>query len=165
MTVTALSEAENGFVHGVAVRLARCRRLPTMHFAANKPVSTHVLATFNSNGLTCVQATSNAHVRVDLDGYYSSTSSFHAVPIRRLRDTRTGARPAGGRVLTIAVTGNGVPADAAAVALDLTALDGARPGHLTAFPCGSAAPTSSALEFQRGAAARTTRCQQGRFAR
>ncbi len=151
VTVTALSEAKSG-----SLTVWPCSSpkpsLPNLHYAANKPVSSHVLATFDSSGLTCVQATTNAHVRVDMDGYYSSTSSFHAVPIRRLRDTRTGARPAGGRVLTIAVTGNGVPADAAAVALDLTALDGAGAGHLTAFPCGSKAPTSSALEFQRGAA-------------
>ena len=124
MTVTALSKAKSG-----SLTVWPCSSpkpsLPNLHYAANKPVSSHVLATFDSSGLTCVQATTNAHVRVDMDGYYSSTSSFHAVPIRRLRDTRTGARPAGGRVLTIAVTGNGVPADAAAVALDLTALDGA----------------------------------------
>jgi Bacterial Ig-like domain (group 3)/IPT/TIG domain len=52
---------------------------------------------------------------------------------------------------TINVTGNfGVPANATAVLLNVTAVNPAAPGYITAFPTGAAAPNTSNINFGAG---------------
>ncbi len=80
----------------------------------------------------------------------------------RLADTRDGqpttdglfagggARVAGS-VFELPVAGRGgVPADAAAVALNVTAVGASPGGHVTVFPCGATQPTASNLNFVAG---------------
>ena len=58
---------------------------------------------------------------------------------------------AAGSVTEIQVTGRaGVPADAAAAALNVTVTDAQAAGYVTVFPCGSARPTASTLNFVAG---------------
>ena len=63
---------------------------------------------------------------------------------------KTGAtRVAAGSVTEVTVAGNfGVPADATAVALNLTVVNPRRYGWLTAFPCGAEMPVVSNLNFR-----------------
>ncbi len=70
-----------------------------------------------------------------------------------IRDTvlATDGRPARGSVSRVPVQGvGGVPADAAAVAVNLTVTDPRSSGFLTAFPCGVAQPLASNANFTRG---------------
>ncbi len=147
VTVTALSEARNG-----SLTIWPCGSpmptLPTMQFGKNTRTTDHVLATFNSTGRTCVQATRSTDVLVDMDGYYSSSSSYHPVVVQRIADTTGATRPVAGHVVHITIPAASVPAGSSAVALTLTAVNEAHAGHFTAFPCGSAAPSASALQFQ-----------------
>lgn len=70
----------------------------------------------------------------------------------RLLDTRSGAQPGSGQVLTVPVLGRaGVPTTGVgAVSLNLTAVASASGGYLTAFPCGGSAPASSSLNLAVG---------------
>jgi len=79
---------------------------------------------------------------------------FVPVPPTRLLDTRTGegaaapgALPADG-VLDVPIGGRaGVPADALAVAVNLTATNAAAAGYVTAWPTGAPRPTASNLNL------------------
>src|SRR6185295_3672058 len=58
-----------------------------------------------------------------------------------------------GSTLVLNVAGRGgVPADAAAVVLNVTAAGGQGPGFITAFPCDAAQPMTSSLNFVAGEA-------------
>jgi subtilisin family serine protease len=77
--------------------------------------------------------------------------TFVAVDPGRLLDTRQGAMPGPGTVTQVIVGGRfGIPADAPAVALNVTMTDATAAGFVTVFPCGSAAPTASNLNFVAG---------------
>jgi hypothetical protein len=70
----------------------------------------------------------------------------------RLRDVG-GPRPQGaGTVYELQVAGRGgVPADASAAVLNVTANDAASAGFATVWPCGSGRPNASSLNFAEGA--------------
>lgn len=77
----------------------------------------------------------------------------------RLADTRAGspvgvpaveARMRPGEVLTVPVSADGVPGDARAVALNVTAVNPAAAGHLRVYPCGGVAPMASTLNVTAG---------------
>ena len=93
-----------------------------------------------------------------------TAASYVALVPARLLDTRTdpssstvdgGGLGAGlaaaGSVTEIQVTGRaGVPADAAAAALNVTVTEAQGGGFVTVFPCGSPRPTASTLNFVAG---------------
>ncbi len=58
----------------------------------------------------------------------------------------------GGTSISLKVTGGDVPATALAVALNVTAVDGAGSGYLTIFPDGGPQPGTSSVNFSPGAA-------------
>jgi len=86
----------------------------------------------------------------------AATQIVPVVPVRLL-DTRTGigAAPiklAGGGIVELLVTGptSGVPDDAAAVALNVTATEADADGFITVWPCGAERPTASNLNVTAG---------------
>lgn len=70
-----------------------------------------------------------------------------AVDPTRLLDTRVEQRriSAGGTIEIVAAGRNGVPDDASAVVLGVTATDAEAPGYVTVYPCGLDRPTVSNL--------------------
>ena len=96
----------------------------------------------------CIRTDAASHVLVDLQGAFvpatvpapPGQSRFQplATP-SRLADTRNTGRTS---ILTI-----GVPADADAVAVNLTATGADSPGFLTAYPCGDTVPNVSNVNF------------------
>jgi len=96
---------------------------------------------------------------VDLGGYYAlgaPTAGGGTVTVTptRVLDTRIGlggpTAIASGASLSLKVTGGVVPADAAAVLLNLTVAGPSLPGYLAAYPAGVAAPTVSNVNFAGG---------------
>ncbi|MCU1396661.1 MAG: hypothetical protein JWM34_5089 [Ilumatobacteraceae bacterium] len=93
----------------------------------------------------------------------SAAHEYVPLPPARLADTRPGGttvdgsfagtgRLAAGSTMQLAVAGRGgVPADAAAVALNVTVTEAAGAGYLTVYPCGAAQPTASNLNYDEGA--------------
>lgn len=87
----------------------------------------------------------------------SATTSAQPLPLpRRILDTRSGVgaprgRLTGGQALQLTVTGaSGVPADAVAVALNVTSTESDLPGYVTVWPCGTPQPTASNLNWTAG---------------
>lgn len=102
----------------------------------------------------------NTDVVIDVLGY-TNAAAANFTP-QRLMDTRPGqptndGKESGGGPLGPRVTRNlpvagrgGIPADAAAVALNITATDTTSASYLTVWPAGAAHPSTSNLNFTAG---------------
>ena len=106
----------------------------------------------------CVYTQSGAHLIVDVVGYAPHGSGFVGVVGSRLLDTRTGGDPVGSKVVAgqaveLAVTGGGgVPDNAAAVAVNVTATGADADAYVTVWPCGNAPrPLASHFNIRVGA--------------
>ncbi|MDD9377800.1 hypothetical protein M8Z33_14250 [Streptomyces sp. ZAF1911] len=94
----------------------------------------------------------------DVTGYFtaSKAAGYGALAPTRIVDTREGQGTAKGQVpgygsFDIGIAGRaGVPAGATAVALNLTVTNPRSAGHLTAYPAGKPAPTTSNVNFTAG---------------
>ncbi len=112
----------------------------------------------------CVYTQTPTHVIVDLTGFYTFGASFSGIQPARLLDTRIGAefptidnqfagigRRVGNTSTEVKVAGRGgVPADAAAVAVNVTAINPALDGFITVYPCGESLPLASTVNFRAG---------------
>jgi len=97
-------------------------------------------------------------------GAVTPVASLVALTPSRLLDTRSGpnyltidgffqgnGRRDAGTTLELTVTGRGgVPNNAGAVVLNVTAVSPSAPGHLTVFPCGTDVPLTSTLNYGPG---------------
>ena len=117
-----------------------------------------VLAPIDSTGEVCIWTYADAHVLVDINGWF--TSGFEGRAPDRIVDTREGrGAPPGklgaGQTLRVPVSGVGdVPASGVkAVALNVTAVETAGWGFFTVWPCGSLMPPdASHVNFIRSGA-------------
>ena len=112
----------------------------------------------------CIFASASTHVVADLTGFHRGTSVYTPVSPARLLDTRSGAgittvdglflagraRPAGSTLELQVARRAGVPYDATTAVLNITVTDPSRPGFLTVYPCGSARPTASNVNYDAG---------------
>jgi hypothetical protein len=122
-----------------------------------------VVVQLGTDGRVCVFTQAATHLVVDVAGYFASSSMFHAASAERLLDTRPGSSTvdgqaagagmlAQGSTLELRVAGRGgVPTDATAVWLNLTAPDATRAGFVTVWPCGAPRPATSNLSLEQGA--------------
>jgi hypothetical protein len=120
-----------------------------------------VIVPVGADGTVSVYTNNPSHIVVDVTGYITDGSAvattaglFVPVPTARASDTRLD--PGGGLSLgstrTVQLTGLAAPlpnvaAGASAVSLNLTAVDGAGPGFLVAFPSGTTRPPTSSVNF------------------
>ena len=131
----------------------------TLNVAKAGTIANLAVARIGTGGTVCLYTNAGTHLLADVQGYYPSTSSIHAVVPERLLDTRnhtgfTGAKPVAGTVIPLQVTGAGttaVASDAAAVVLNVTATAATTAGYVTAYPCGSARPVASNVNVAQGA--------------
>ncbi|MCX5013072.1 hypothetical protein OG765_19070 [Streptomyces sp. NBC_00555] len=94
----------------------------------------------------------------DVTGYFTHSAADGYAPLTPVRavDTRQGLGTAKGQVAGYGTFGveiagrNGVPKGVSAVALNLTATNPQEAGHLTAFPSGQTAPSTSSVNFSAG---------------
>ncbi len=128
----------------------------TLNYPAGRTVANMALAVPGSGGRVCVYTHATTHLIMDVSGYWPKGSAFTGrVPVRAA-DTRDGTGvPAGivpaRSVLTVPVAGKyGVPADAAAVAVNVAAVTPTAGGHLTVWPCGAPRPTASNVNYVAG---------------
>ncbi len=130
-------------------------------YAAGQTVANHALALAGSDGLVDFYNHSSGPVDVIIDSYgyqvrgEPADTYQPAGPVRVL-DTRSGL---GARVGAVAAKGtvtfqvagtNGVPADAAAVVMNLTATDTKSAGYITAYPDGTTRPLISNADWAAG---------------
>lgn len=115
-----------------------------------------VLAPVGTDGKVALAVSAGAQLIADVSGYYVKGNpvdpgAFGRLSPARLLDTRPGSPIPSAGTATVQVAGRGgVPADAAAVVLNVTATGSAASGYLTAYPTGRPRPTASILNFPAG---------------
>jgi hypothetical protein len=135
-----------------------------VNYTAGATVANAVVATVGSDGTVCLYTSAATHLVVDLGGWFTGTTDVLPLAPARLLDSRPGpgtgtidgesaatGAPAAGAVTRLVVAGRGgVPAGATAVVLNVTVTGTQGAGYLTVFPCGSATPTASNVNFVAG---------------
>ena len=134
-----------------------------LNFRANENVANLVVVPVGANGIVDFYNGSpegSAQVVADVAGYYtaSTQSAFAALSPTRVLDTVSGIGAAKAQIqadksIDVTVAGvDGIPADATAVALNLTAVSSTRNGLITAYPTGESRPAVSNLNYTSGSA-------------
>lgn len=125
-------------------------------------IANSVIVKLGDQGRVCFFTDQVSHLIVDVNGAYPLDATFNGLDPARLLDTRPGASTVdgefagqgpvpGGQVLTLPVVGRGgVPAGTEAVVLNVTVNDPNQPGFVTVFPCGTAPPNASNLNYTTG---------------
>ena len=156
LNVTAVAAEDSGFL-----TVYPCGELPTasaLNYARSTNVANEVTAQLTADGTVCVFTSSRAHILVDVTGYTTAESELNTIVPARLLETRAnnrtvdgeaeggGAIPSGD-VVELSVAGRaGIPADAGAAVLNITAIRSDGPGFFTVFPCGTQ-PNASSLNY------------------
>jgi hypothetical protein len=111
----------------------------------------------SAGGVTVYNNSGSVDIVVDVEGYYTTTVGssglYDAItPYRTLGTAAGGLLMAGGVSQEVSVAGaaTGIPSDAEAVVLNLTASEGSAASFLTAYPYGSSKPTAANLNFGAG---------------
>ena len=156
--VTSTESAAAGFV-----TLWNCAaERPTasnLNFSAGQNVPNSATIPLDAGGGICVYSYAPTQLIVDVRGYYSTSASGRYSPLTpvRIADTRVGLGPTrrltAGQTMVLQVSGAaGVPADAVAVAMNVTADNPAADGVITVYPCDRPRPETSSLNPARGTA-------------
>ena len=159
LNVTATEPLGDGFV-----TVFPCGDRPlasNLNFTAGQTVPNAVIAPLGNDSVLCFYAHAETHLIADINGYFASTASFHALSPTRVFDTRVGEadgavavtkqKYGGNTVLTVRIAGAaGVPATGvAAVSLNVTVTNPGGPGFVTVHPCGDR-PLASNVNFTSG---------------
>ena len=123
----------------------------TANYAAGQTVANGAIVQVGSGGRICIFSYAATHLLVDVSGYFDADSAYSPLaPYRRI-DTRGGALPGAGSTECVQVAGrDGVPGEAGAVAVNLTAVSPTAGGYLVAYPGGRSQPGTSTLNFAPG---------------
>jgi len=126
-----------------------------LNFVPGALPSNQVVATIGTGGKISLFVSSRAHLIVDVNGWFNpaSTGGYTATSPVRALDTRGGGRLAAGTEKEVTLGGAfGVPADATAVALNVTADAPGEQGYVTIYPSSATSPadrpTAANLTFR-----------------
>lgn len=133
------------------------------NFAPGAASPNTVVTDIGTGGKVCLYAgEAGVHLIADVNGTVPAASNYDPLTPARLLETREGAptvdgksqgegQRAAGSTYTLQVTGRGgVPADAVAVALNVTATDSTGTGYVTVWPCDKTRPVASSVNFVAG---------------
>ncbi len=150
LNVTATETAADGYLTVYPCGETR----PTasnVNYRRGESVPNLVVAKLGAGGKVCLYTYAPADVIIDLAGTFTPDSGYQPASPNRMLDTRTGAPVAAGTAVELTVAPNGaVPADAAAVALNVTATEAAGWGYLTVYPCDEPRPEASNVNYDPG---------------
>ena len=163
LNVTAITPTGPGYL-----TIHPCTTTPplasNLNYRTGDIIPNAVLAKLTPTGTICITTSATTHIAIDVNGYIPAGGTPNALTPGRLLDTRTGPtetttdgqyqgigpRPAGTTTeITIAGRG-GVPTDATAVMLNVTAITPTGPGYLTIHPCTTTPPLASNLNYRTG---------------
>jgi hypothetical protein len=169
LTVTVTAPSAGGHLTVYPADQPTLPASSTLNFGAGRTVPNLVVVRVPGagagSGAVRIYNGSNGHsdALVDVSGYFTGSDApaglgaFGALATpRRVLDTRDGtggvprAAVAGKHAVSFGVTGSGVPADASAVVLNVSATAPVATGFVTAYPAGAARPNASNLNFVRG---------------
>ena len=134
-----------------------------LNYTTGDTIPNLVITKIGTNGTVCLYTTTNTHLIADINGYYTTGSSFVSLVPARLLETRADA-PAtidgqssgiglrtGGSTTEVQITGrDNIPADATAAVLNVTVTATQGPGFITVWPCGTPMPNASNLNYTSG---------------
>ena len=146
LNVTVVNPTHSSFLTVWPANTAR----PTasnLNFVAGQIVPNMVTVGLNSGAISIYNAFGTTDVLVDLSGWFDG--ALHPVTPTRIMDTRANQclvkmGPDETRLVAVAGLG-GVPADAGAVSLNVTAVNPTQSTFLTLWPSGQSRPTASNL--------------------
>ena len=135
-----------------------------VNYSYGDVVANAVLAKIGTGGKVCIYTNTATDIIVDLNGYVPAGGSPTPITPARVLETRSGAndittdhayekigRRSAGSTTEMTITGRvGVPTDATAVLLNVTAISPSAGGYLTVFPCGETKPHTSNVNYTRG---------------
>jgi len=121
--------------------------IQSLSYAAGVNTANGTIVQIGADQQICVDTTAESHFVVDVSGFFELNAAYQAVtPSRRLDVT-----PAAGSTTCQQLAGvDGIPADAQAVALDVTAIAPAQPGYITVFAQDTQQPVASNLNYVVG---------------
>jgi len=134
-----------------------------LNYVAGSTVPNLVIAKIGAGGAVCLFSFAATQIIADVNGYFPAGSSFTAITPARVLETRPGYPGdqtagagslglAAGSTTEVQIGGRlGVPADAAGVALNVAAISPQSGGYITVFPCDTARPVASSLNYTAGA--------------
>lgn len=155
LNVTAVSPTRNGFL----TLWPNGDRRPTasdVNYTSGQNVAKEVVAKVGRDGRVNLYSMAETDVVVDVSGWWAKGSQYRGLSPQRLVDTRTGhGAPAhqvrGGTSLDVQVKGRGgVPHNAVAAVVNVTAVSPERAGFVSAFAAGSPRPKTSTVNFPAG---------------
>jgi hypothetical protein len=125
------------------------------NFRAGETMPSSVTTAIGDAGMVCIYASTSANFIVDLNGAFSPTmggGKLLGLAPARLLDTRgQGVKLGRDQTRVVQVAGfGGVPIDATSVVLNVTADSPDAVGYVTVYPCGTARPDTSNLNFLPG---------------
>src|SRR4051794_33170457 len=125
-----------------------------LNYTAGTPRGAATVVGLSSSRAFCVFSLAATDLIVDVSGAYEAGHGqrFTAQAPERILDTRTSGPPGAGATVRVAVPSSG-GTPPSAVTVNLTATGAAKPGFLTAFPCGGTPPVVSNVNHGVGAAA------------
>jgi hypothetical protein len=157
VNVTAVNPTANGFLTVFTEGLATTPLVSNVNFTIGMNVANLVTVPLSATGgISIFNSAGTTGVDVDVEGYYTSTPSttgsglYNSIsPVRALGTLAVGTAIAGGTSVPVTVAGiTGVPANATAVVVNVTAEHSTLPSFLTVYPAGAASvPTASNLNF------------------
>jgi len=155
LNVTAVNSAGVTYVSAWPAGAARPGS-SVLNVDAGRTAATGVMVGVGGEGkVSLYNNAGSTHLVADVTGYYvaSGGNGYGALAApARLYDSRTKDGPLrSGQVRTVQVAGKGgVPADARAVVLNVTSAKSLGPGHVVAYPSGSAVPATSTVNQMPG---------------
>jgi hypothetical protein len=164
VNLTVVSPSGDGFARAYPCDQSGSSEVSNVNFGPMENRANSAIVPTAADGTICVVSTVATHLLVDIAGYFvQGGGGFQLTPLVpvRLLDTRSpyvelnpatggGATLAAGQVVKLqAVAGTrGVPSNAKAVSVNITASGSNDSGFVTAYPCG-ALPNVSNLNFRQ----------------
>lgn len=168
LNITAVTPSQPGFITVWPCDVTR-PDASNLNFAVGGAVANSVIAPVGASGKVCFYSNQETDFLVDITGWFAGSTggveTFVGATPRRVIDTRNAIGvpkvriPAGGTI-TIPLAGaamarsdgspDNIPADATAVAMNVTAVLPSQAGFFTVWPCGAPMPVASNVNFARG---------------
>ncbi|MGZ4701124.1 MAG: beta strand repeat-containing protein [Ilumatobacteraceae bacterium] len=161
LNVTVAEPVGSGFVTVYPCGAQR-PNASNLDYTAGAVVPNAVIAQIGTNGSVCLFVSNSAQLIVDVNGFFPHNSTFSSMNPARILDTRSGYTTIDGLQQGEGIRGRnqitrlhvadrvGVPADAAAVVLNVTVTEAAGFGFVTVYPCGPTIPTASNINYAAG---------------
>ncbi len=161
LNLTAAESSGPGFTTAYPCGTAR-PLASNLNYLAGQTTPNLAVVKVGVGGKVCLfAATSSVNLIGDVAGYFPAGSFTGRTPARLLDSRSVGATVdgggvgggplAGGAITQLTVAGRGgVPADASAVVLNITATEASGPGYATAWPCSQPQPLASNLNYGAG---------------